>query len=150
MWLIWGTEWKQSTWGLESHKAALIARFTGQTWGPSGAVRTQVGPMLAPWTLLSGRSCLHIKTVLPDIMIPKIKIRWSWDLIFIMGSSILVRWHLYIDMAIRYIRHRLVIISHSYLRIWLLIHVENKDAYVPVPNQNWNKTAHIRVTSYDC
>ena len=34
-----------------------IARFTGgQTWGPSGANRTQVGPMLAPWTLLSGVS----------------------------------------------------------------------------------------------
>ena len=25
----------------------------GRTWGPSGADRTQVGPMLAPWTLLS-------------------------------------------------------------------------------------------------
>ena len=33
---------------------ALIARFVGPTWGPSGADRTQVGPMLAPWTLLSG------------------------------------------------------------------------------------------------
>ena len=32
----------------------LIARFMGPTWGPSGANRTQVGPMLAPWTLLSG------------------------------------------------------------------------------------------------
>ena len=28
--------------------------FMGPTWGPSGADRTQVGPMLAPWTLLSG------------------------------------------------------------------------------------------------
>ena len=27
----------------------------GPTWGPSGAYRTQVGPMLAPWTLPSGR-----------------------------------------------------------------------------------------------
>ena len=26
----------------------------GPTWGPSGADRTQVGPVLAPWTLLSG------------------------------------------------------------------------------------------------
>ena len=26
----------------------------GPTWGPSGVVRTQVGPMLVPWTLLSG------------------------------------------------------------------------------------------------
>ena len=32
----------------------LIARFMGSTWGPSGADRTQVGPVLAPWTLLSG------------------------------------------------------------------------------------------------
>ena len=31
-----------------------IARFMGPTWGSSGADRTQVGPMLAPWTLLSG------------------------------------------------------------------------------------------------
>ena len=29
-------------------------RFVGPTWGPSGADRTQVGPMLAPWSLLSG------------------------------------------------------------------------------------------------
>ena len=34
--------------------ASLIARFLVPTWGPSGADRTQVGPMLAPWTLLSG------------------------------------------------------------------------------------------------
>ena len=34
----------------------LIARFMGPTWGPSGADRTQVGPMLAPWTLLSGKT----------------------------------------------------------------------------------------------
>ena len=33
---------------------SLITRFMGPTWGPSGADRTQVGPMLVPWTLLSG------------------------------------------------------------------------------------------------
>ena len=32
----------------------LIARFMGPTWDPAGADRAQVGPMLAPWTLLSG------------------------------------------------------------------------------------------------
>ena len=32
----------------------LIARVMGPTWGPSGADRTQVGPMLASWTLQSG------------------------------------------------------------------------------------------------
>ena len=31
-----------------------IARFMGPIWGPSGVDRTQVGPMLSPWTLLSG------------------------------------------------------------------------------------------------
>ena len=33
---------------------SLIARFMGPTWGPSGADRTQVGPMLDPWSLLPG------------------------------------------------------------------------------------------------
>ena len=32
----------------------LIAWFMGPPWGPSGADRTQVVRMLAPWTLLSG------------------------------------------------------------------------------------------------
>ena len=33
----------------------LIARIMGPTWGPSGADRIQVGPMLAPWTVLFGQ-----------------------------------------------------------------------------------------------
>ena len=31
-----------------------IARLMRPTWGPPGSCRPQVGPMLAPWTLLSG------------------------------------------------------------------------------------------------
>ena len=31
-----------------------IAKFLGPTWGPPGSCRPQVGPMLAPWTLLLG------------------------------------------------------------------------------------------------
>ena len=38
----------------------LIARFMGPTWGPSGAYRPQVGPMLAPWTLLSEKAVCPI------------------------------------------------------------------------------------------
>ena len=30
------------------------AKFMGPTWGPSGSCRPQMGPMLAPWILLSG------------------------------------------------------------------------------------------------
>ena len=41
-----------------------IARFMGPTWGQSGADRTQVGPMLAPWTLLCRVCpvCYHWRT----------------------------------------------------------------------------------------
>ena len=35
----------------ENWTSCLRARFMGPTWGPSGADRTQVGPMLAPWNL---------------------------------------------------------------------------------------------------
>ena len=31
-----------------------IAKFKGPTWSPPGSCRPQMGPMLAPWTLLSG------------------------------------------------------------------------------------------------
>ena len=31
-----------------------ITKFTGPTWGPPGSCRPQMGPMLVPWTLLSG------------------------------------------------------------------------------------------------
>ena len=37
-----------------SIKRSLIARFMGPTWGLPGAAGTQVGPVLATWTLLSG------------------------------------------------------------------------------------------------
>ena len=31
-----------------------ITRFMGPTWDPPGSCQPQMGPMLAPWTLLSG------------------------------------------------------------------------------------------------
>ena len=34
-----------------------IAKFMGPTWDPPGSCRPPVGPMLAPWTLLSGTFC---------------------------------------------------------------------------------------------
>ena len=36
----------------------LIAGFMGPTWGPYGADRTEVGPMLAPWTRVVGQLCI--------------------------------------------------------------------------------------------
>ena len=58
-WVVWGmagrpTEIDKHWQECNDELSSLIARFMGQTRGPSGADRTQVGPMLAPWTLLSG------------------------------------------------------------------------------------------------
>ena len=53
----------------DGDKSSQIARFVRPTWGPPGADRTQMGPMLAPWTLLSGvitnvfGSLLMIRTI---------------------------------------------------------------------------------------
>ena len=44
---------------IRNQKYSLIARFTGPTWGPSGADRTQMGPILVPWTLLCGLVFWH-------------------------------------------------------------------------------------------
>ena len=38
-------------------RSTQITKFMGPTWGPPGSCRPQMGPMLAPWTLLSG--CIH-------------------------------------------------------------------------------------------
>ena len=64
-----------------------IARFMGPTWGPSGADRTQVGPMLAPWTLLSGKLIVVIGGW--DISC-KNALRWmSLDLIYDKSTMVL-------------------------------------------------------------
>ena len=39
--------------GWEDWKISQIAKFMGPTWDPPGSSRPQMGPMLAPWTLLS-------------------------------------------------------------------------------------------------
>ena len=54
-WLIWGIIFHAYDIDCEVFALSLIAGIMGTTWGPSGAERTEVGPMLAPWTLLSGR-----------------------------------------------------------------------------------------------
>ena len=41
------------------HIPTQIAMFMVPTWGPPGTCRPQIGPMLAPWTLLSGLYYAH-------------------------------------------------------------------------------------------
>ena len=48
---------------LKAPVISLSAKFMGPTWGPPGSCRPQMGPMLAPWTLLSG---IFISTATPQ------------------------------------------------------------------------------------
>ena len=57
-----------------SSDGTLIARFVGPTWGPSGADRTQVGPMLDPWTLLSGAVASKMGTITWSIIVKSRKL----------------------------------------------------------------------------
>ena len=46
-----------------------IANFMGPTWGLPGSCRPQMGPMLAPWTLLSGSgTCVLMVQCLCPVM----------------------------------------------------------------------------------
>ena len=45
----------RTTFDYSHRKQAQIVRFMGPTWGPPGSWWPQMGPMLAPWILLSGR-----------------------------------------------------------------------------------------------
>ena len=38
-----------------------IEKFMGPTWGPPGSCRPQIGPILAPWILLSGYNVFIMK-----------------------------------------------------------------------------------------
>ena len=64
-WIIWTTFTLEMYGGSEAAatnrrydcvitKCTQIARFMGPIWGPPGSCRPQMGPMLAPWILLSG------------------------------------------------------------------------------------------------
>ena len=69
-------------------KSSLIARFMGQTWGPSGADRTQVGPMLVPWTLSSGIiSRAGTSNYIPQILWDVITCPCHWHLLRTQLSS---------------------------------------------------------------
>ena len=46
------------------HSHTQIAKFMGPTWGPPGSCRPQMGPMLAPWTLLLGYACRQYEVLM--------------------------------------------------------------------------------------
>ena len=62
-WHIWYTIWPEwhsgpilyyVSWAKTFRDSKFHGANMGPTWGPPGSRRPQMGPMLAPWTLLSG------------------------------------------------------------------------------------------------
>ena len=73
-----------------SRLAKLIARFIGPTWGPSGADRAQLGPMLAPWTLLSGHwpsLCYYVESLKCSCK------NTAWRGCWLVSSVLMAQWH---------------------------------------------------------
>ena len=52
--MLWLWNYTARTQPAAHRNASQIARFMGPTWGPPRSCRPQMGPVLAPWTLLSG------------------------------------------------------------------------------------------------
>ena len=73
---IWHSQWYDLLWPSDT-RIPQIAKFMGPTWGPPGSCRPQMGPMLAPWTLLSGQ-CPIFYIKLSRYRVPIIKITWLW------------------------------------------------------------------------
>ena len=68
-----------------------IAKLTGPIWRPPGSCRPQMGPMLAPWTLLSGSArnlSTHYLTPFlfsTDIMLLVLLPHWKFSLVWYMS-----------------------------------------------------------------
>ena len=51
------------------NETAQKAKFMGPTWGPPGSCRPQMDSMLAPWTLLSGCTCSHNRSLSSSVLL---------------------------------------------------------------------------------
>ena len=86
-----------------SNVTTLITRIMGPTWGPSGADRTQMDPMLVPWTLLSGYPlyksnskmlifhsqnmiCYDIQKRITTADLARLKTSYTWSMHSLYGS----------------------------------------------------------------
>ena len=88
----------------------LIPMFMGPTWGPSGADRTQVGPMLASWTLLSEevRNFTNERSTLDDCISdtkPESKVKQWSNLTILHGTKLI--WHVTTKVCNIWWRHQM-------------------------------------------
>ena len=96
-----------------------IVKFIGRTWCPPGSCRSQVGPMLAPWTLLSGMNCIM---VLNFAVVYKIQTKWNSE-----NKTDSIVWLFSIEINFNY---------HSLFPYWIYIHIRVRMAYKQFTKQD--------------
>ena len=101
------------------------SKFMGPTWGPSGAGRTQVGPMLVPWTLLSGYFAANTPMLALGQLRPSSGALWH-DYWYIRVLLYEFKWMLHIYMNILDICAKLHGWKHT-----------NSGSIRPIPTQLW-------------
>ena len=69
-----------------------IIKLMGPTWDPPGSCRPQMGPMLAPWTMLSGYICSKVSLwlVTPTSIALSVGYHSSFTVV-VLRSTLLVR-----------------------------------------------------------
>ena len=124
--------------GQAVHIITLIARFMGPTWGPSGDNRTQVGPMLAPWTLLPGYFYYVWKRAAPESYIE------DWESEFNILSNYFIRdemWHLVYWNAIQLMERTRQLVS-----VWIMLWIVDGTNW----EENYLKQSQALTTNFNC
>ena len=124
---------------MESQQMCLKARFMGPTWGPSGADRTQVGPMLAPCTLLFGvpYSGNHAKTC----MLNSDSCISVWLFSILIQASIIIStrryYHISTGRLVWHITSSLQLTNHTYIYVYIRLIILHFDSGF---DHHFNKT----------
>ena len=96
----------------ESVMTSQMAMFMGPEWGPTGADRTQVDPILAPWTLLSGLLSVEILWINCREVVMKIQICHSRKCI--LSTTQYWSFSLGLDMLTKTLMYNII------LQLWVL------------------------------
>ena len=97
---------------------SLISKFMGPTWGPSGADRTQVSTMLAPWTLLSGALPVGQDVSVKTVFVLTVWCHTSGTQSSLFCAGKILIWRFHVGLAYRYI----IVYSHHHFHDSKILH----------------------------
>ena len=133
------------------YSLSQIVMFMGPTWGPPGSCQSQMGPMLAPLSLLSGMSWLmmtwkpkesgHEQPWLRQLVEPRLSRPWTFKaaryFVDMNTSLIPVQWHVSKTLrcfwALCYvIKVQFVLLKDMYpfLKLWIKMYRLWKNVYI--------------------